>query len=95
MCIYVELNNDYSPGPYAITFPAGRKSISFNISITNDNVLEGNEMFNLTVRITNSLILSRVNTGNVSQVAVTILDNDRMLNYICTSELKLILLSFF
>ena len=88
MCIYVELNNDYSPGPYAITFPAGRKSISFNISITNDNVLEGNEIFNLTLRVTSSLILSRVNTGNVSQVAVIILDNDRMLNYVCISELN-------
>ena len=49
------------------------------IAINDDNVLEGNETFNLTVRVINSLILSRVSTGNVNQVTVAILDNDRML----------------
>jgi len=56
------------------------ENITFNISITNDNILEENEMFNLTVRVTNSLIPSRVNAGNLNEVTVTILDNDRMLN---------------
>ena len=54
-----------------------------NISITDDNFLERNEIFNVTVRITFSLILSRVSTGNLNQVTVTILDDDRMLTYEC------------
>ena len=53
-----------------------------NISITDDNVLEENETFNLTVRVINSLVLSRVNTGNNNQVLVAILDNDRMLTFV-------------
>ena len=73
-------NNDYSPGPYTITFPPGRMNSLLRIAINDDNVLEENETFNLTVRVINSLILSRVSTGNVNQVTVAILDNDRMLN---------------
>ena len=51
-----------------------------NIPINDDDVLEEIETFNLTLRVINSLILSRVSTGNVNQVTVAILDNDRMLN---------------
>ena len=61
---------------------------SLNIPVTNDIVLEGNEIFNLTVRITNALILSRVSIGNFSQATVTILDNDRMLHYLRIEYLK-------
>ena len=86
MHVLVGVNNDYGPGPYTNTFLPGRVNSSLTIPITDDNVLEGNEMFNLTVRVTSALILSRVATGSVSQVTVNILDNDRMLYYVlmCT-----------
>ena len=45
--------------------------------------MEENEIFNVTVRIIFSLILSRVSTGNLNQGAVTILDDDRMLSHEC------------
>ena len=86
MHVFVGANSDYGPGPYTITFPPGRVNSPLTIPITDDNVLEENEIFNLTVRVTSALILSRVTTGNVSQVTVNILDNDRMLYYVlmCT-----------
>ena len=77
--IFAVQSNDYTPGPYTITFPPGRVNSSLSIPISDDNVLEENETFNLTVRVINSLVLSRVNTGNNNQVLVAILDNDRML----------------
>lgn len=77
--LYVD--NDYGPGPYTLTFPPETVTSLFNISITDDNVLEGNEIFNLTVHVTDTLIVSRVSTGDPSQVTVTILDNDRKLHY--------------
>ena len=40
---------DYESGPYKITFPAGLTRMSFNISIFDDDVLEDNENFTLTI----------------------------------------------
>ena len=42
---------DYNSGPYNITFPAGVTSVSFNITIINDTVLEDNETLLLTIII--------------------------------------------
>ena len=40
---------DFESVPYNITFPAGVTNISFNIMIYDDDVLEGNENFTLTM----------------------------------------------
>ena len=82
--ITVGTNSDYDPGPYTITFQPGRVNGLLSIPITDDIVLEGNEIFNLTVRVTSAMILSRVTTGDLSQVTVNILDNDRMLYDVIT-----------
>ena len=84
MHIIVGTNSDYYPGPYTITFSHGRVNSLLTIPITDDIVLEENEIFNITVRVTSALILSRVTTGDLSQVTVNILDNDRMLYYLIT-----------
>ena len=42
---------DYYSGPYNVTFPAGVTSVSFNISIYDDDVLEDNENFSLAINI--------------------------------------------
>ena len=65
---------DYSSGPYTVTFPAGVTRVSFNISITDDIVLEGDENFNLT--IDPSSLPSRVSVINLGQATVTIVDDD-------------------
>ena len=40
---------DYEPGPFNITIPAGNISTSFNVSIMNDNIFETDESFNVLI----------------------------------------------
>ena len=69
-------NDDYSSGPYTVTFLAGVTSVPFNVSITDDNVLEDDENFLLT--IDTSSLPNNVTVDNPSQATVTIVDNDGM-----------------
>jgi len=68
---------DYIHGPYAATFSSGDTSVSFNVRIETDGVLENDETFTLTI-VTGSLP-SRVSQSNPSQATVTII------NVICKS----------
>ena len=53
--------------------PAGATGVSFNVSITDDETLEGNEHFTLSI---NSFHLPNITVTN-HQATVTIVDNDR------------------
>ena len=64
--------DDYTPGPYTITFLAGRVSASMDVIIIDDKVLEEDERFNL---ILSSLSVS-ASVGDIDQVTVTIVDDD-------------------
>ena len=64
---------DYTSGPYSVTFPAGVMSVPLSISINDDNILEDNENFTLTI---NSSLPTGVMVGNPGQATVTIVDND-------------------
>ena len=66
---------DYTSGPYTITFPAGQTTATFDISINNDKILEGNEDFILTIDETSQP--SNVTRGSPGQATVTVVDNDR------------------
>ena len=63
---------DYASGPFNITIPAGKTNATLNISIFNDNVLEGDEVFLLTIDQTS---LPSVVTSNNS-TSVIIIDDD-------------------
>ena len=64
--------DDYSSGPYTVMFPAGMTTAYFVVSIINDNLLEGNETFTLTL---NPLLLpSDVIIGDPTEAIVTIVD---------------------
>ena len=52
-------------------------SVQFNISIKDDNILEKNENFTLTI---NSSLPTGVMVGNPGQATMTIVDNDRKLS---------------
>ena len=67
-------NVDYDPGPYEVTFPAEMITVSFDVSITDDSMFEGNETF--TVNILPSTLPSRVVQRAGCVVAVTIDDED-------------------
>ena len=65
---------DYESGPYNITFPAGTTSVPFNILITDDDILEDDENFILTVDL--SSLPSNITASDPYQATVTIVDKD-------------------
>ena len=65
---------DYDSGPYNITFQAGTISVPFNVSITDDNILEDDENFLLTVDL--SLLPDNITASDPYQATVTIVDKD-------------------
>ena len=71
---------DYTSGPYTITFAAGVKRVTFDVPISDDNVLEDIKNFTLTVNP--SLLPNNVTVGNSGQATVIIVDNDRKLTVI-------------
>ena len=68
---------DYDSGPYTVTFPAGVTTATFNVPINDDNILEGNENFMLTINETS--LPTGVTRGTPAEAIVTIVDDDREL----------------
>ena len=73
--VYVGEGVDYFSGPYMVMFEVGMTNGSFNVSIRDDNILESNEMFNLSIDA--SSLPSGISVGDIGVTTVTILDNDR------------------
>ena len=72
--IYIKGGVDYISGPYVVTIPAGVTNVSFDVSIRDDDELENDEHFNLT--IDPSSLPSRITITDPSQAVVTITDNE-------------------
>ena len=66
---------DYTSGPYSVTIPAGQTTATFDVPINDDDVLEGNENFMLTINET--ALSPDVTRGNPGEATVTIVDDDR------------------
>ena len=64
---------DYDSEPYTVIIPAKEKNGSISVSINDDDVMEGNEIF--TLFINSSSLPSRVTT-TFSTIHVIIVDND-------------------
>ena len=65
---------DYISGPYNITIPAGHTNISFDISIIDNNVVENDKTFSLTIAPESLPYL--VSRGNPGVAMVTIVNDD-------------------
>ena len=65
---------DYDSGPFPVTIPAGQTTATFDVPINDDNILEGNENFTLTIN--EPSLPTGVTRGDRGQAAVTIMDND-------------------
>ena len=65
---------DYDSGPYNVTFSPGETLATFNVSINDDDVVEGNENFTLSIGA--SSLPNGVTVINPYQTTVTITDND-------------------
>ena len=57
--------------------PAGQTMVPFNIGIVDDDILEGNEDFDIV--IIGATLPNRVSRGSPSRSTVTIVDDDREL----------------
>ena len=64
---------DYISVLYNVTFPAGVTSVSFNVTIINDSMLETIETFNLT--IVGDSLPTNVTLGIIDQTTVTIVND--------------------
>ena len=67
---------DYDSGTFSIMISAGQTTASLNIGINDDNILEDNEQFKLSIR--ESSLTGRVMVGNPDETTVIIVDNDGM-----------------
>ena len=65
---------DYTSGPYTVIFPAGQTTATFNISINDDDIVEGYESFTLTINETS--LPTNVTYGICGEVTVTIVNDD-------------------
>ena len=65
---------DYTSGPYPVLFRAGETSVTFDVPITDDRILEGKENFMLT--IDEPSLPTGVSRGDPGEATVTIVDND-------------------
>ena len=67
-------NDDYIPGPYRITIPAGQTEVPFNISLPNDDMSEENKEFDLVILIRS--LIDRFIRGRINRARITIMDDD-------------------
>ena len=65
---------DYDSGPFDITFPAGETLAVFNVTINDDDIVEGNENFTLSIDL--FLPPNGVTIGDPSHTKVIIVDDD-------------------
>ena len=70
-CFIIEGGTDYNSGPYPVIFPAGITTASLSVSINNDNIVEMNETFTLTITPPNDVM-----TVDPDNAVVTIVDDD-------------------
>ena len=74
-------DDDYGPGPYFVTVPAGSIMVPFDISIVDDNILlEDNENFDIII-VPESLP-PNVTVGNPSRATVSIIDDGKYINVV-------------
>ena len=76
---YVGGNIDFNSVSQTITITAGTSSGTIQITVINDTIVEGNEVFNMSLTVPSSLGPG-ITTGNIASATVTIIDT--------SSELK-------
>ena len=70
---------DYHSGPYSVMIPTGLLSASVHIAIFDDNILERNKTFDLSI---SRLVPPSQVMDDGSKATVTIVDNDGKIKYI-------------
>ena len=64
---------DFDSAPQTITITAGTNSSTIQITVTNDNIIEGNETFIMSLTVPTSLGPG-ITTGAITSATATIID---------------------
>ena len=78
--MYVGGNIDFNSTPQTITITAGTNSSTINITVINDNIVERNEIFNISLTIPSSLGPG-IKAGDITSAVVTIIDTSSELKH--------------
>ena len=78
--LFISLAFDFNPTMQAVTIVAGTNSSEVNILVTNDNIVEGDETFRMSLSVPSS-IGPGVKTGTITSANVTIIDTSSELNH--------------
>ena len=65
--------NDFNSTTQAVTITAGTNSSMVNIPVTDDNIVEGDETFSMSLTVPSSLGPG-ITTGTITSATVTIID---------------------
>ena len=68
--------DDFVSQEFQLDFPAGQTRVEFSVEITDDNLIEPMESFQLLLSIPDDLISKGAQVGPNSAATVTIMDND-------------------
>ena len=53
-CLFIA-GNDFNTAPLTATIPAGATNTTVRVAVTDDNIVEGDEMFNMSLYVPSSL----------------------------------------
>ena len=70
---------DFNSTTQTATVTAGASSSTINITVINDNIVEGDEMFTMTLNVPTS---PGITTGNITIATATITDSTSRLHHI-------------
>ena len=76
---YLCTGNDFNTTPLIATIPAGATNTTVRVAVTNDNIVEGDEMFNMSLNVPSSLGPGVV-AGSVSNTTGIIIDSSSKSN---------------
>ena len=73
MCTVILLGNDFNSATQTVIINAGTNSIMVNIPVTDNNIVEGDETFSMSLTVPSSLGPG-IATGTITNATVTIID---------------------
>ena len=72
-----DADNDFNTTPLIATIPAGATNTTVRVAVTNDNIVEGNEIFSMSLNVSSSLGPGVV-AGSITNATGIIIDSSRI-----------------
>ena len=87
--LFISLASDFNSTMQVVIIAAGTNNSEVNISVTNDNIVEGNETFNMNLSVPSvpSLLSPEITIGTITSATVTIIDISSELNHYVIIEI--------